>query len=138
MACGCSVSRPSLKSPAHNTPPHPPRKERKAIISDQDVKTCLLAFSPRHFPPSPLPLTSLDVTLTLVREKITLVTQLPECWGTRDVTDPKGGESLKSSPLIESIGLFIKKTLPVLAIVKSPLKHKFEFMANRREGLRSI
>lgn len=140
MACGCSVSRLSLKLPAHNTPPHPPRKERKAIISDQDVKTCSLAFSPRHLPPSPLPLTSLDVTLTLVRGKITLVTQLPESWGTRDVTVTgfKGGECQKSSPPVESIGQFIKKIFAVLAIVKSPLKHEFEFMVNRREGLRPM
>lgn len=34
-----SISRPSLKPPAHNTPPHPQREERKAIISDPDVKT---------------------------------------------------------------------------------------------------
>lgn len=69
---------------------------------------------------------------------MTLVTQLPECWGTRDVTDPKGGECQKSSTPVESIGQFIKKILPVLAIVKNPLKHKFEFMTNRGEGLRSI
>lgn len=138
MACGCSVSRPSLKPPAHNTPPHLPRKERKAIISDQEVKTCSLAFSPRHLPPSLLSLTSLDVTLTLVRGKITLVTQLPESWGTRDVTGPKGGECQKSSPPVESIGKFIKKIFAVLAIVKSPLKREFEFMVNRRKGLRPM
>lgn len=32
-----SISRPSLKPPAHNTPPHPQREERKAIISDPEM-----------------------------------------------------------------------------------------------------
>lgn len=127
-----AVSRPSLKSPAHNTPSHLRGKERKAIISDHDVKTCLLAFSPTHLPPSPF--------LWLPRCGIRF-SQSGDSWllGYGGCDGPQRRSVSKIQPSCRSQGTFyFKKILPVLAIVKIPLEHKSTFITSRGKGLGSL